>query len=334
MGQKQVTIQDIARVANVSKSTVSRVLNSTAAVHPDKRKAVLEAIERLGFKPNVVASSLARGRSMTIGVLTQVIGSPFYDTIAQGVIAGLSGTGYSPIFVDGRWDSTEEVDAIRALLGRRVDGLVVIGGSVPAGELASLCDGHPTVIAARQVQGGTLQCVYMDNVDGGYQATKHLIERGHRRIAIVRGLETHQDSVDRFAGYQQALLEAGLPLDLGLVQQGDFSAESGVRAVERLLAQKSDFTGIVAANDLTAFGVRLALYRHQLRVPEDVSITGFDDQMEASYMTPPLTTIRQPAREIGERASTAVLSMIKGEAFTSLEFRGELIERESVARLN
>ena len=126
---KSITIQDIADVARVSKSTVSRVLNGSAGVHPDKKRLVLEATERLGFQPNVVARSLANGRSMTIGVITQNIGSPFYDSISQGVIAGLLDSSYSPIFMDGQWDRVAEIDAIRALIGRRVDGLLLIGGT-------------------------------------------------------------------------------------------------------------------------------------------------------------------------------------------------------------
>ena len=329
---KPVTIQDIARAAQVSKSTVSRVLNGTAAVHPDKRKAVLEATRRLGFTPNVVASSLARGRSMTIGVLTQLIGSPFYDTISQGVISGLHDSGYSPIFVDGQWQTGAEVDAIGALRGRRVDGLVLIGGGVPGDEIAVLCDGLPTVIVARQLSGEQHRCIFMDNVEGGYQATKHLIDHGHQRIAVIRGLEHHQDAVDRFHGYQQALREANISVDPGLVLQGDFSAESGVQAIEQLITQEKHFTAVFAANDLTAFGVRLALYRRGVRVPEDVSIVGFDDQLEASYKTPPLTTVRQPAREMGEQASRAILQMIKGEPFASQSVRGELMIRQSVAK--
>lgn len=330
---KEITIQDIAAIANVSKSTVSRVLNNTTAVHPDKRKAVLDASARLGFEPNIVARSLASGRSMTIGVQTQCIGSPFYDAVSQGVVTGLGGTGYSPIFVDGQWQREAETQVIRALLGRRVDGLVLIGGDIPAEELSVLCGSTPTVIVARNILGQH-RSIYMDNVDGGYRATNHLIEFGHRSIAIIRGIAHHPDASDRFEGYKKALAEANIEFDPGLVLDGDFSAESGVCAVNRLMKENKSFTAIFAANDMTAFGARLALHQHGLRVPEDVSIIGFDDQKEAAFMTPPLTTMKQPAREMGEQASRTILALIREEPFESQSLTGELQIRESVTRVS
>lgn len=326
-----VTIQDIARAANVSKSTVSRVLNGTATVASAKREAVLEATKRLGFRPNVMARSLASGRSMTIGVLTQLIGSPFYDTVAQGVIVGLTDSGYSPIFVDGQWEISNEIGAIKALLGRQVDGLVLIGGGVAEAQLDELCSGIPFIVVARQLENNNHRSIYTDNVDGGYRATKHLLEHGHRRIAIIRGLAHHPDAVDRYDGYLKAINEYDVQLDADLIYEGDFSAESGVAGVEKLLDKGTEFTAIFAANDMTAFGARLALYRKGIRVPEDVSIVGFDDQMEAMFSTPPLTTVRQPSREMGEQAAKAVLGLIDGEEFESRCVHGELVVRESVA---
>ncbi|MFN3189362.1 MAG: LacI family DNA-binding transcriptional regulator [Aureliella sp.] len=329
---KKVTIEDIARVSGVSKSTVSRVLNGTAAVNPEKREAVLEATRRLEFRPNAMASSLASGRSMTVGVLTQLMGTPFFDAISQGVISRLNQTPYSPIFVDGQWKTEVEIEAIRALLSRRVDAMVLIGGSVPGDQIASLCDEIPTVIVARNVAGAEHRCIYVDNVDAGYVATQHLIDRGHRKIAIVKGHDHHADAVDRLIGYQQALRDAGIPVDPSLAIQGDFSAESGRCAVARLLDRKADFTAILAANDLTAYGVRLELHERGVAVPETISIVGFDDQLESAFCTPPLTTVRQPAGEMGICASEAVLDLLQGKDFESFAFRGSLIERSSVAR--
>jgi len=331
---KDVTIQDIANYANVSKSTVSRVLNNTSSVHEDKRQAVLEATEKLGFKPNIFARSLASGRSMTIGVLTQIIGSPFYDAIAQGVVAGVEGTGYSPIFVDGRWQLNNEIEAIRALQGRRVDGLVLVGGNIPGDELAELCDKLPTVVVARELPPEQFHCIFMDNVEGGYRATKHLIEHGHQAIATILGIAEHPDSLDRHEGYKKALKEANIAYNPELVLFGDFSAESGVAAINTLIDKKADFTAVFAENDMMAIGARLALHRHGRSVPDDVSIVGFDDQNEAEFLTPPLTTVRQPGSEMGALAGKAILSLINGKPFESQRLQGELQARESVAKFS
>jgi LacI family transcriptional regulator len=270
---------------------------------------------------------------MTIGVLTQIIGSPFYDTISQGVIAGLSGTGYSPIFADGRWNRIAEAEAIDTLVSRRVDGLVLIGGDVPEDDITKLCAQLPTVLAARKTELPEHNCIYMDNVAGGFDATSHLIEHGHQSIAFIQGVEHHPDAIDRFTGYKDALRKNGIAVNSELVLHGDFSAESGAAAVETLIAGKTQFSAIFAANDIAAFGARLALHRHGLRVPDDISLVGFDDQMESAYMTPPLTTVRQPAREMGQSASAAVLDLIDGQPFESQMYPGQLQARESVSLL-
>ncbi|MDB4338792.1 LacI family DNA-binding transcriptional regulator [Rubripirellula sp.] len=326
---KNVTIQDIARVAGVSKSTVSRVLNGTVAVNPEKKKSVLDATKRLGFKPSLIARSLASGRSMTIGVLTQMIGSPFYDAISQGVIAGLGDTGYSPLFADGRWQVQKEADALTALVGRRVDGVVLVGGSMTSEQISEVCMGLPTLTVARRFYDQPIHSIAIDNELGGYQATDCLLRLGHQRIAMIRGIEQHEDARDRFAGYQRAMGEAGVAVDPSLVVDGDFSAESGIRAVGELLSRGCEFSAIFAANDLTAFGARLALDRNGLRVPDDVSLVGFDDQMESAFFVPPLTTIRQPAREMGKQASVAMMNLINGSGFESCLLTSELVVRES-----
>ncbi len=206
----ETTIQDIANHARVSKSTVSRVLNNSTAVNQDKRTAVLEAMQTLGFEPNLAARSLAGGRSMTLGVLTQNIGSPFYDALAQGDIQGLAGSGYSPRFVDGQWQQSTETESIRTLIGRRVDGLLLIGGDVPVDQLNELRERLPTIVVARELVGWENQCIHEDTVRAGNAATKHLISGGHERIALLRGNTEHPDATQRFEGYVKALKEAGI----------------------------------------------------------------------------------------------------------------------------
>lgn len=327
------TIKDIAEEANVSKSTVSRVLNDKAIVNEQTRNTVLEAMKALGYQPNVFARGLASGRSMTVGVVTQNIGSPFYDTVMQGVIEGFAGTGYSPIFVDGQWKESTELEVIRTLLDRQVDGLLLAGGDIPQKELSELKDRLPTIVVGKDLPGWEDQCVYIDNFGAAYAATKHLIDFGHRQIALVRGIKHHQDAIRRFEGYKQSLADAGIEYDPELDLEGNFTAQSGILAISSLLMRGKLFTAVFCANDMMAYGARLALYRQGIRVPEDVSLVGFDDQAESAFTTPPLTTMRQPAAEMGSVAARALIKLMQGEPCQLPVLTAELQRRESVARI-
>ena len=327
-----VTIADIAKRANVSKSTVSRVLNGSAVVNQQKQDAVHQAVIDLDYTPNMFAQGLASGKSMTLGILTQNIGSPFYDSVAQGVIEGLAGSGYTPSVIDRRWEQTRDTASIETLISRKVDGLLIVGGDMSASELQSYKKQLPIIVAARDVKGFEGQCVSVDNKKIGYIATKHLLEKQHTRIAFIHGTEGHPDARDRFTGHLEALEEAGISRSDELIYQGDFSGHAGLMAVDYLLDQGIRFSAIVAANDMVAFGSRLALYRRGICVPDDISIIGCDDQAEAAFMTPPLTTVRQPSYEMGVAASRALLSLISNENYEWSELAPELQIRESVKR--
>lgn len=332
MRNRKVTIQDIADEANVSKATVSRVLNNHASVNEAKREAVLAAMGALNYEPSQLARSLAGGRSMTIGIVTQNIGTAVYDEIVRGVISSLSGTGYSPIFADGQFIPQLELDAIKTLLGRRVDGVIFMGGNLPRKELADVRDQIPTIVVARQLDNWGEQCIYMDNFEAGYKATRYLIDMGHRDIAHIKGIEDHEDAICRYEGFRKAMEDAELPIDEELIYQGNFRGQSGALAIESWLMRGKNFTAVFAANDLSAFGARLALFRRGIRVPDEVSLIGVDDMMVASLMPPPLTTIRQPAVEMGQSAGKAIIALIEGKPFESPTPVPELIRRESVAR--
>ena len=327
------TIQDIAELAKVSKSTVSRVLNEKSVVNHNTRRTVLEAMNRLGYEPNAFARSLASGRSMTVGVVTQKIGSPFYDMIMQGVIQGFAGTGYSPLFVDGQWEEGTELEVIRTVLGRKVDGLLLLGGDISSDDLNDLRERLPTIIVGKEVPGWKNQCVYIDNVSAAYDATKHLIDQGHKHIAIIQGIQHHQDSIRRYEGYVKAHQNAGIELDPELILEGNFSAQSGVVAVNSLLMKGKSFSAIFCANDMVAYGARLALQRKGIRVPEDVSIVGFDDQAESAFVSPPLTTVRQPGAEMGVMAAKGLVNLMEGKECELPVLKAELQCRESVARI-
>lgn len=327
------TIQDIAERAKVSKSTVSRVLNDKSIVNERTRSTVLDAMKSLGYQPNVFARGLASGRSMTVGIVTQNIGSPFYDAIIQGMIKGFNGTGYSPIVVDGEWEESKEVEVIQTLLGRKVDGLMLLGGDMPEQDLDDVRSQLPTIVVGKDQPGWENQCVYVDNVGAAFDATRHLINYGHSNIAMIQGIKDHQDAIHRLDGYRMALAEAGIEFDPELVLDGNFTAQSGILGINTLLMRGKQFTAVFCANDMTAYGARLALYRKHIRVPEDVSLVGFDDQAESAFTTPPLTTMRQPAKEIGVAAAEALLQLIRGESCELPVMKAELQSRESVAKI-
>lgn len=334
---EKITIIDIAQHANVSPSTVSRVLRGTARVSKSKHEAVMRAVAELDYRPNVFAQSLASGQSMTVGVITQNVGSPFYDAILLGILQGLEHSRYSSLFVDGRWQEAVEERMIDTLLDRRVDGLILLGGLAAGERLHTIARQKPLVIVARNANTLPEHCITVNNFEGAYQATRYLVDMGHRNIAHITSPTANRIASDdvsqRLAGFTAALEDAGIGVDPKLVVEGNLLQQSGVLAVERLLMQGRPFSAIFAANDQMAFGARLALYRRGLRVPEDVSLLGFDDHYQSAYMIPPLTTVRQPAVELGNAAAAAILEQIGGQPPAARLFETQLIIRESVARL-
>lgn len=331
MESKKVTIQDIAEFANVSKSTVSRVLNNTTPVNDEKRQAVLQAVKELEFEPNSLASGLAGGQSMTIGIQTQKIGSPFYDLLTSGILGSLTDTRYSSILVDGFWDKTIERRGIETLLRRQVDGLIIVGGDLEYDDLMEISNRRPTLVIGREVAGMESRCLFVDNFDVGYRATKFLIDLGHREIVHITGIRTHQDAIRRYRGYRHALEEAGIPFDQDLVFQGSFDGPTGSDAIKAIVAKNKAFTAVFAGNDMSAYGARLALYELGMDVPGDVSIIGVDDQVESAYMIPPLTSIRQPAFEMGQTIGKAMVDLLANRDHVMTRPSVEICVRESTA---
>jgi LacI family transcriptional regulator len=215
---KTVTLEDIARQAGVSPSTVSRVLNGSKRVADDKRALVLAAIEKHQYHPNVLARGLVRGRSMTVGVLMQDISSPFFAWMISGIEQGLDGAGYWPIFASTHWRAEhqeKEIRSLKLLLERRVDGVIVLGSSIPDEELRAVATQVPLISVARRIQGLESQCLYVDNQDGAYRATRYLFGLGHTRIAHIAGPADHPDAADRLEGYCRGLADSGLTVVSG-----------------------------------------------------------------------------------------------------------------------
>jgi LacI family transcriptional regulator len=331
-GKQPVTIWDIAAAAGVSVSTVSRVLSGNPHVTEAKRAAVLAAVERFHYRPNVVAQGLARGRSRVLGILAEEIASPFYAPVLSGVAEALRDTEYQPIFAEARLAGEAEA-RIDMFLERRVDAAIIVGGRAPDELLASVAAQVPLVAVGRSISGLEDHCLQVKNLEGGYEATRHLLGLGHRRIAHITGIISHPDSIDRRAGYQRALEERGIAWDPALVVEGNFAETSGHECLRTLIQRGAGFSAVFVGNDQMAYGAMLALFEVGLSVPEDVSLVGFDDQRGASYTTPPLTTVRQPVVAMGRAAAEAVLLNLAGGPLELPTFNTELIVRQSTRQV-
>ena len=328
----KVTLDMVAHEAGVSPSTVSRILNGTATVSADKKNAVDQAILKLGFIPNPVARGLAGGRTMSIGVITQAIDSPFYGAALRGIEETFEPLGYSPLFVSGHWNAETEKRCLNVLKSRYVDGVIILTGRLPDETLNKLAQELPVVVTGRNIKAPGLYALNFDNKQGGKMATQHLIQLGHRKIAFISGSPEHPDSVERFNGYKDALKDARIKFDPKLVVQGEYHEVSGLLAVEHLLDNQQQFTAIFAANDQMAIGASLGLHRRSLRVPDDVSLIGFDDLPASLYGIPPLSTIHQPAYELGQLAANSMIELIAGKKPTATVPKPTLIVRESSRR--
>ena len=333
LSEEHVTLDLIAREAGVSPSTVSRILNGSAKVSDNKRVAVEDTIARFNFQPNLMARSLAMGQTYTIGVLTQFIESPFYGEALRGIEDALAGTPYSPLFVSGHWNLKKEEARMRLLQARRVDGVIILTGRLSDQQLLKYGQRLPIVVTGRNLRAPRLASVAIDDFTGARDATHHLIGLGHTRIAFISGPDDHPDAIERLRGYQTALLEAGAEWVPELIVRADFLESGGMLAMNQLLDARHSFTAVFAANDQMAYGARLALYRRNIRVPEDISLVGYDDLPNSTYSMPPLTTVRQPVYDIGRLAALAMLKLIAGEAADIAAPPLELVVRESTRRV-
>jgi DNA-binding LacI/PurR family transcriptional regulator len=331
-----VTIYDVARVAGVGISTVSRVLNENASVSPQTRRKVLEAIETLGYKPNIMARNLSRTRVRSVGVVLSYLTNPFQVAVLQGIERTLSQAEVDLIIFS--LDSQDRRNTLLESLseGRRSDGLIVVSFSLPPTSLARFQRYNiPVVVTDNSDQH--LPSVFVDNVYGGYLATQHLLSLGHRRIAYIQdhftapnGPGGNWPGLDRRRGYAQALLEAGLEVDLTLIHEGDgHTRQRGWEAAATLLTQPNAPTAIFAASDMLALGVLEYARSQRIRIPQELAVIGFDDIELASFAG--LTTVRQPMQQMGSQAARLILTLMNGELLTKRQCQLplELVIRQS-----
>lgn len=311
----KVTIRDVANHAGVSYQTVSRVINHSPSVAEATRQHVLNVIAELGYVPNATARSLASRKTHTLGLIVP----DFYEHVYIESIIGAEREGkkHGYFFMLGitESDDRKEPEYFRLLTERRVEGILFLYPSLATGHdhhyLNLLIEQQlPLVTIAYQALQRRLTMVDIDNFDGGYQATRCLIDNGHRHIAMITGNPLWQPARKRVEGYQRALADADIPYDEALVMPGDWSFESGGTASRLLLESAPHFTAIFAQNDQMAIGAIRALHGAGRRVPEDVAVIGYDDMPVARYYQPALSTISQPMREVGQIAARLLIEMI------------------------
>ena len=316
MSKKRPSLGLVAELSGVSPSTVSRILNNTAKVSDSKKKTVLRVIEETGFRPNLAARILAGGRTMSIGVLTQYIDSPFYGEAIRGIEEVLASEDYTALFASGRGDRELELERLNMLMERNIDGLIVLSSTLEDHELEALAKELPVVLTGRATLNQKLTSIGFDNLGGGALALGHLAELGHEAIAVIDGPDD-PDAKLRMDGIRVECSQRRIDLDPELIEVGDFNELGGYQAMVRLLDKPKDFSAVIALNDQMAYGAMLALSEAGLDIPGDISLLGFDDLPHSAYTVPPLTTISQPVNRIGAMAASTVLAMSAGFAQTS-----------------
>ena len=312
---EKLTISDIARLAGVSKATVSRVLNSKPDVDPATRESILRIMDERGFKPSIAASGLAGGRSRLLGVLVPSFSWPLISEIMRGVGDAIGKTSYELILysitdVNHEKDRSDVIDRI---VGTKLAaGLLAIFPGPSSRHLGELHrPDFPVVLLDDQgLPPENTPWISVDNRVGAYEATRHLVALGHRRIAHIQGPLKYKVSYDRYEGYCQALQEAGIPVDPALVMQGDFMPSGGRECARAFFELPERPTAIFAGSDYMAFGVMAVAEEYGLRIPDDLALVGFDDIPASAHMQPALTTVKQPFYEMGQLAIELLLSLV------------------------
>jgi LacI family transcriptional regulator len=328
-------IYDVARMAGVSTTTVSHVLNATRHVNEDTRNRVLAAVEQLRFQPSSVARAMVRQETKTIALIVPDNLHPFFSELAYSIEAYAFAAGYNVILCQSERNPAKENAYLDMLVSKRVDGVLHM--------TTDHLDPHLEPLLAHNIPVATfdrdyadsglrIDCVTIENEHGGYLATKHLVDLGHRRLACI--WVPGGKSYLRLHGFQRALQEASLAVDPALLLQGDWSLDSGWRAAEQLLAQADPPTAIFASNDLMAIGAMACLHEHGCRVPQQISVVGYDDISLARYSSPLLTTYATPINEVGARLCQLLFDRIDEKLPAERQqvfVHGELKIRKSAA---
>lgn len=326
------TIHDVAEDAGVSPTTVSRYLNRRIDLPATTAGRIDAAILKLGYRPNLLAKRLSTGKSQAVGLVTPEIREPFFAEIASAFEDEADRHGYTVFISSTRSDRKREIASLDRLDDRHVDGLLLMTNRADDGTLARLIDGRrDVVILDEDIPGVSVPRIFVDNEQGAFEATRHLIENGHRRIAYIGGPADLTTVTERQAGFVRAMRAAGLLVDPELVAMGSFAAEAARLAAHRFLGLPRPPTAIFASSDYIAIGAFTALREAGRAIPDDISLVGFDDMPIGALLSPPLTAVRQPVETLGRLGFQTLFALLHGEpAAPVTRLPVELIRRQSV----
>ncbi|WP_047152255.1 LacI family DNA-binding transcriptional regulator [Aneurinibacillus tyrosinisolvens] len=329
-----VRIVDVAKKANVSTATVSRVLSKPETVKKETTQKVLEAIEKLNYQPNALARQLRRSETKTILVVVPDITNPFFSKVLRGIESIAVAKGYQVLLGDAGNDVERENGYLNILRQKKADGMILLTARMDSSIVEEMAQEYPVVLACEYIDGSKIPTVSIDNVSSARKATEYLIKLGHKRIGFISGPMNVVLGKDRLKGFYQAMTRYNLTVESFLVQEGDFSYESGFNMMMKFLALNDLPTAVFAANDEMAFGAIKAIKSKGLRVPHDISVVGFDDIKFSSIFEPALTTISQPAFEIGSEATRLLIRLINREEIQREQYmlEDQLIIRDSCSK--
>jgi DNA-binding LacI/PurR family transcriptional regulator len=331
---RQPSIKDIARLAHVSHPTVSRALHNSPLVRPETAEKIRRIAAETGYRASAVARGLVTRQTRTVGLVVTTVSDPFAAEVACGVEQTANDYGYAVFLADSNADPKRERSVVQELAERRVDGIIVTSSRVGALYLPLLKQLNvPIVLVNDQFPGAFVHSVMIANRAGSRAVMKHLIGLGHKRIAYIGDRNGYQSDVERLASYKQALAEAGIEFDAKLAVKGNGGTATAIKAMNGLLDLDRQPTAVCCYNDMTALGAMRAIHARGLRIPADISVTGFDDLFFSGYLDPPLTTVHQPMRRMGEIAMENLFKLMSGEqSVAQAEVKAKLIVRGSTGK--
>lgn len=339
----RVTLKQVADATNLSVTIVSQVLNNRPCrVSKENRKLILDTAERLNYRPNLVAVSLVKGSTDTIGLAVSDIRNAFFSSLAKGVEDECQKYNWNVILCNSNDKHSKDMENLRMLADKGVSGIIFGMASESTPEMVQECidfmshERIPYMLVDRYIETKRGGIVCVDHVRGGYLAVNYLLRRGHRKIACITGPSNLIDSQQRLEGYIKALKEFGIPYDPELIVEGKYTFESGEQAINILFQKGSRVDAVFFFNDMMAIGAMKWLQAQGIRIPEDLSVIGYDDIFVDEFLSVPLTTIKQPTEQLGRVAACKIINKEVGHGSKEerIIFEPELIERKSVIDRN